>query len=284
MIKVQSEFLQINDRSIHVRVFNPESKTSIVCWHGLARNCFDFDPIAQVLAQNYRVVCPDTLGRGLSQWAQSPAYEYHYGAYAETAVAICDHFQMDTLDWIGTSMGGNIGVILAAGPMKGRIRSLVINDVGPEIPPKTLERILEYTTGDQPEFDTFMELNNYLMELYDAMGGRSKEEWFQMTMQSARRTSKGKFTVLFDPQIVQMPDDNTPIPDLWEVFEAVTCPILLLHGSLSDLLTDEIVKKMLAIKPEMQVVDIPDCGHAPGLHKRHHMEPVLKFISEQPCG
>ncbi|MBU2455611.1 MAG: alpha/beta hydrolase, partial [Proteobacteria bacterium] len=165
-MKIRSEFLTINDRSIHVRVYNPEQEKTIVCWHGLARNGFDFETIATELSKNCRVLCPDTLGRGLSQWAKTPETEYNYPNYVGIAMAICAHFNVQKLDWIGTSMGGIIGILLSSGPFKDRIQRLVINDIGPQIPDDALKRIIDYVSGVQPEFDTFTDYENYLKELY----------------------------------------------------------------------------------------------------------------------
>jgi pimeloyl-ACP methyl ester carboxylesterase len=277
-MEIISEFPVINNRNIHVRVYNPEQEKTIVCWHGLARNGFDFQTIAALLSQKYRVLCPDTLGRGLSQWAKDPAKEYNYPNYVSIALGICKYFNVKELDWIGTSMGGIIGIILASGPLKDRIQRLIINDIGPEIPDNALQRIIDYVSGIQPEFDTLMEYENYLKELYLIMGERTDEQWFQMTSTSLRRKDNGRFTVHFDPDIIQISDETVPAIDLWELFEKVECELMLLHGFLSDVLTTDIVKKMKFIKQKMKVLTIPDCGHAPGLHLNNHNDPILKFL------
>jgi pimeloyl-ACP methyl ester carboxylesterase len=277
-MKISSEFLTINDRNIHVRVYNPEQKKTIVCWHGLARNGFDFKTIALLLSKKYRVLCPDTLGRGLSQWAKAPAKEYNYPNYISIALGICEHFNVQKLDWIGTSMGGIIGIILASGPFQDRIQRLIINDIGPEIPDDALQRIIDYVSGVQPEFDTFTEYENYLKELYLAMGERTKEQWFHMASRSLRRKDNGRLTVHFDPDIIQISDETVPAMDLWELFKQVKCPVMLLHGLLSDVLTKDIVKRMASINPGMNIITIPDCGHAPGLHLYNHNDPILKFL------
>ena len=278
-MKIHSEFLTINDRSIHVRVYNPDMKKTIVCWHGLARNGFDFEAVATLLSREYRVLCPDTLGRGLSQWAKTPSKEYTYPNYVRIAQEICAYFNVEKMDWIGTSMGGIIGIILSSGPFKEKIQRLVINDIGPEIPAPALQRIINYVSGVQPEFDTFSGYENYLKELYLIMGERTKEEWFEMTCRSLRRKDNGCFTVHFDPDIIQISDETVPAMDLWEMFRQVECQVLLLHGLLSDVLTADIVERMVSVHPEMKLVTIPDCGHAPGLHLKHHQYPVLEFLT-----
>jgi pimeloyl-ACP methyl ester carboxylesterase len=274
-----SKFLKINHQSIHVRVYNPDHKKTIICWHGLARNHSDFDTIADRLSDRYRVICPDTLGRGLSQWANDPIKEYNYANYVNMALGICDHFHAEKVDWIGTSMGGIIGMLVAGSASPDRIRRLVINDVGPEIPKEALDRIISYTSGPQPEFETYPEFEDYFRELYAPMGERTADEWFKMASQSLRRKDNGKLTIHFDTRIIQLPDDNALPINLWDVFKQVRCPVMLLHGKDSDILLNDIVSRMLKINPDMTLVTIPECGHAPGLHRNHHIEPVLGFLS-----
>jgi pimeloyl-ACP methyl ester carboxylesterase len=273
-----SRFLGINNRSIHVKVYNPEEKRTVVCWHGLARSGSDFLKLADTLSGSFRVLCPDTIGRGLSQWADNPAEEYNYFNYVRIAMGICDHFNLDHLDWVGTSMGGILGMILASTSLKNRINHLVMNDIGPEIPEDAIQRIISYTSGEQPEFDSYPEFEAYMKELYIMMGKRSEQEWFDFADSSMRRNSNGKFTVHFDPDIVQAPQETVPGFNLWENFRNLSCPILLLHGGQSDVLTKEIVKKMQSAKPYMEVLTIPDCGHAPGLHKNWHIDPIVRFL------
>ncbi len=277
-MKIQSEFVNVNDRSIHVRVFNPEGEKTVVCWHGLARNGFDFEILAAALAARYRVLCPDTLGRGLSQWAKNPGAEYNYPNYLSIAQKICDYFKVTELDWVGTSMGGLIGILLAGGPYKARIKRLVVNDIGPEIPPDALQRIIDYVSGEQPGFDTFPAYQKYLRELYGMWGEKTREEWDRMTLTSMRRKNNGQFTVHFDPNIIQVSDETVPAMDLWEPFGQVTCPILLFHGLNSDVLTLSIVERMNEVQRNMAVITIDDCGHAPGLHLPSHNDPILEFL------
>jgi len=278
-MQIISKFLKINAQSIHVKIYNPDHKRTIVCWHGLARNHSDFHTIASRLASRYRVICPDTLGRGFSQWAKDPIKEYTYPNYVNMALGICDHFHAQNVDWIGTSMGGIIGMLIAGSADPGRIRRLVINDVGPEIPKEALDRIISYTSGPQPEFETYPEFEAYFRELYAPMGTRTADEWFNMASQSLRRKDNGNLTIHFDTRIVQISDDTAPPVNLWDVFKQVTCPVMLLHGKNSDILLDGIVRQMQQINSEMELVTIPECGHAPGLHRDHHMEPVLDFLS-----
>lgn len=273
-----SEFVMVNDRSIHVRVYNPKANRTVVCWHGLARNGFDFESLAQELSASFRVLCPDTLGRGLSQWARDPGEEYNYPNYVSIAQALLSHFNVDTLDWVGTSMGGIIGILLASGPCRGKIQRLVINDIGPEIPDDALQRIIDYVSGEQPEFDTFNQYQEYLKELYHMWGEKTDQQWLRMTETSLRRKEDGQFTVHFDPNIIQVSDETVPAVDLWEPFQMVECPLLLFHGKISDVLTKDIVTRMSKVQEKMKVITFDDCGHAPGLHLPSHIRPILQFL------
>ncbi|MCP3943895.1 MAG: alpha/beta hydrolase [Desulfobacteraceae bacterium] len=278
-MEIKSDFLVVNDRSIHVRIYNPDGEKTVICWHGLARNGFDFEILAQNLGKTHRVLCPDALGRGLSQWAKKPTKEYDYPNYLAIAMGICDYFAVKQMDWIGTSMGGIIGMLLAAGPCKDRIQRLVINDIGPEVPKDALIRIIEYVSGKKPLFDTFVGYRDYLKQLYGTGGQRTSDQWIRMTQTSLRRNNRGQFTVHYDPEIILKSDENVPVIDLWEPFCQVTCPILLFHGVLSDVLTRDIVERMRSLKPQMLVTSIEDCGHAPGLHLPGHIAPILKFLA-----
>lgn len=278
-MKHRSEFLEIGGRSIHVRVHNPDQENTVICWHGLARNHSDFDLIAQRLGDRYRVLCPDTLGRGLSQWADDPEKEYSYPNYLAMALGIMAHFKAESVDWIGTSMGGIIGMLLAGSAAPEKIRRLVINDVGPQIPQGALDRIIAYTAGVQPEFKTYQEFEAYFREVYAPMGERNSREWFSMASRSLRRKDNGTLTLHFDTRIIQKQKTETPPMDLWDVFGRIQCPLMLLHGKDSDILPMDIVQQMSVVNPGMKLVHLPFCGHAPGLHRELHMTPVLEFLS-----
>jgi pimeloyl-ACP methyl ester carboxylesterase len=119
-----------------------------------------------------------------------------------------------------------------------------------------------------------------MKELYFMMGKRSEQDWFEFSCPSQRRNSNGKFTVHFDPDIVQPPKETVPEINLWENFRNLACPVLLRHGEQSDVLTKVIVEKMQKAKPSMKVLTIPDCGHAPGLHQNGHIDPIARFLAQ----
>ena len=134
MTASRSSYIQAAGFEIHVTEWGEKAKPALVMWHGLARTGRDFDEAAEALSDTYFVICPDTLGRGLSSWARDYTVDYSYRVFGETAIGILDHYGIGDLRWVGTSMGGLIGVTLAAGALRERITHLVINDIGTDIP------------------------------------------------------------------------------------------------------------------------------------------------------
>ena len=151
----KSQYVTCANREIHVTVWGAENADTVIMWHGLARNGRDFDAIAAALSDRYRVLCPDTVGRGLSQWAEDPVREYCLGFYGDLALDLVKAFDLEKMRWLGTSMGGALGIMLAAGPLKERITHLVINDIGPALSDAAVGRILNYA-GNPPVFSTML--------------------------------------------------------------------------------------------------------------------------------
>ena len=165
----QSRYLTCEGREIHCTEWGAEHAEVVVAWHGLARTGRDMDDMAEHLAQRYRVICPDTLGRGLSQWSPAPDDEYCLAFYSRLAVALLDQMGVADCLWLGTSMGGAIGLHAAAGALKGRIRRLVLNDIGPELAPSAVARIRSYA-GSPPAFETVGALEQYFRTVYKPYG------------------------------------------------------------------------------------------------------------------
>ncbi|MDN3650722.1 alpha/beta fold hydrolase [Reinekea marina] len=274
----EQDFIRCQDYEVHVRVWNRNAKKTVICWHGLARTGADFTELAESLAhQGFRVLAPDTIGRGLSQWADN-ASTYEVPVYLNHAQSICEYYQVESCTWVGTSMGGIIGMVAATSVLKDKIDRLVINDIGPEIPSAALTRIVEYVS-DFPAFETLSSFECRIRELYAPFGERSEQQWHQMAQQCSRRLDNGQFVSHYDPKIVQQFDPSKPPVTLWGLFEMIECPLMLVHGLDSDVLTEGIVDKMQAVKPNMHYLPVKGCGHAPGLHTKKQITPVADFIS-----
>ncbi|WP_162622652.1 alpha/beta fold hydrolase [Salinisphaera orenii] len=151
---LEHDFITLSNRELHVRVWNRSADKTLICWHILARNGADFEPLADALAkQGWRVLAPDTIDRGWSQWAKRPRKEYQFETYSALALGLLEHYRVDRLHWLGTSMGGLLGMVLKSGPLASRIERLILNDIGPAIPTAALRRIANYVR-ETPAFDT----------------------------------------------------------------------------------------------------------------------------------
>lgn len=275
---MNSNYLTVLDREIHYVEWGAADRPAIVMWHGLARTGRDFDEIAAHFAATHRVICPDTLGRGLSQWSPLPEQEYNLDFYVRLAVALVDALGLREFDWIGTSMGGAIGTVAAAGPLRGRIRRLVLNDNGPSLAPAAIERIRSYA-GNPAAFARVSELEAYLRTVYKPFGWLSDAQWRRLAETSVRRLPDGRVTPHYDPrmvvQFVLRPDDY----ERWDEYDAVTAKTLCLRGELSDLLLPETVAAMQLRGPRCELVLVPGVGHAPALNVPEQIGSIARFLA-----
>lgn len=284
-LTAQSRYLACEGREIHFMdwapapVEQPPACPVVIAWHGLARTGRDMDALAAHLAgQGYRVICPDTIGRGLSQWSPEPQREYCLSFYARLATALADQLGLSRFHWVGTSMGGAIGMVCAAGALQDRIVRLVVNDIGPQTNPVAIERIRSYA-GQPAAFDTVSELERYFRTVYKPYGFLTDAQWRLLTESSVRRLPDGRVTPHYDPAMVMQfthhPDDY----DLWDAYERITAPVLCLRGAESDLLLLETADAMRARGPRAQVVTIAGCGHAPALNVPEQSDLVQRFLA-----
>ncbi len=260
----RSVFLPLMGHDIHVMEWGDPSSPPLIMWHGLARNGRDFDELAQALSGDYFVICPDTIGRGLSSWADAPNEQYVTAYYARIAGAMLDHYGIDKAAWIGTSMGGLIGMHVAAGENAHRISALIINDIGPEIPDDALGRIITYAR-ELPEFYRMAEAEEWLRTVYAPFGPAPEGFWPRMAETSTRRRDDGKLTLHYDPRIIDALEAVPGQLSNWAFYERITAPTHVLQGVQSDLLTDDILARMADAGPRPASSAFPDCGHAPTL-------------------
>lgn len=281
-----SHYLQCAGREIHYTQWGAQHANTVVAWHGLARTGRDMDELAEHLsARGYRVICPDTIGRGLSQWSPLPQQEYCLAFYARIAQDLFDQLGIEEAHWLGTSMGGAIGTVCASGllqpGMKQRIQSLTLNDNAPQLADAAISRIRAYA-GKPPAFATVLELEAFFREVYKPYGWLSDAQWRRLTETSTRRLPDGRVTPHYDPAMVQQfihyPDDYL----IWDHYDALTIPVLCLHGAQSDLVLPETVKEMKRRGPgaagRLQVLEVEGCGHAPALNVPDQLERVAAFI------
>ena len=239
-------------------------RATLVCVHGMTRNARDFDYLATGMEDRYRVVAMDVIGRGKSDWLED-CQGYAYAQYLTDAAALIARLDVEAVDWVGTSMGGLIGMMLAALP-GSPIRRLVINDIGPFIPKAFLERIRGYV-GKDPHFADIDALEAYIRQIHASFGPLTDGEWRHLATHSARPLAGGGYGLAYDPSIAKAafdPDGPEDV-EMWEIWEQVQCPVLVLRGAESDLLLPETVERMKASGPGCESVDIAGCGHATSL-------------------
>ena len=281
----KSQYVSCAGREIHYTEWGAQHRETVIAWHGLARTGRDMDELAAHLSSRYRVICPDTIGRGLSQWSPRPPQEYCLRFYARLAAALFDHLKIEKAHWVGTSMGGAIGTVCASGlyqpGMKARIQSLTLNDNAPEQAAGAINRIRAYA-GSPPAFNTMLELEAFFRMVYRPFGWLSDEQWRRLTETSVRRLADGRLTPHYDPAIVQQfishPDDYL----IWDHYDEIRIPVLCLRGAESDLVLRETTEQMMRRGPGAmgltQVVEIEGCGHAPALNVPDQLERISKFI------
>lgn len=275
---MNSRYALCEGREIHYTEWGSRDAEVVIAWHGLARTGRDMDDIAAHLAKRYRVICPDTIGRGLSQWSPAPEREYCLDFYARIAMALMKEARIEKCHWLGTSMGGALGIRLAAGALRGRIRRLVLNDIGPQLGPAAVERIRGYA-GKPPAFDRMSELEAYFRAVYKPYGFLSDAQWRRLAETSARRTADGRVTPHYDPNMVMQFEHHPADYDQWEAYDAIDVPTLCLRGESSDLLLPEVADEMRRRGPRAEVVTIPGCGHAPALNVPGQFALVERFLN-----
>jgi pimeloyl-ACP methyl ester carboxylesterase len=273
-----SRYISCLGRELHFTEWGAQQSPTVIAWHGLARTGRDMDDIAAHLAPRWRVICPDTVGRGLSQWSPRPEQEYCLDFYARLAAALVDQLGLAQVHWLGTSMGGAIGLKAAAGPLRGRIRRLVLNDVGPQLADAAVQRIRSYA-GSPPAFATVGELEQYFRSVYQPYGEMTDAQWRRLTETSVRRLPDGRVTPHYDPAMVMQFTHHVDDYALWDAWDSLSLPVLCLRGEHSDLLLPEVAEQMRTRGPRALVATIAGCGHAPALNTPEQWALVERFLA-----
>jgi len=252
----------------------------LVCVHGLSRQGRDFDTLAQSLSEHYRVVCPDVVGRGQSDWLADPA-GYQIPAYVADMVTLLARLDAAELHWVGTSMGGLIGLGLASLP-SNPITKLVLNDVGPTIQFEAIQRIGTYL-GMPMRWGSVDEAADYMLSISKGFGAHSREQWLALTRPMLKGDGGG-FIPHYDPNIAVPFRSITPAlaeageAALWRSYDAVKCETLLVRGAESDLLSRQTAQAMTQRGPKAHVCEFAGVGHAPTLVAPDQVAAVREFL------
>ena len=277
--KVQCASASGLHRMAYVEWGERDNPAVLVCVHGLTRCARDFDFLAAALASRYRVVCPDVAGRGDSDWLRDPS-EYEVTNYAADMVTLIARLDVDSLHWVGTSLGGLIGMAIASLP-GSPIARLVLNDVGPVLSAVALERIGAYV-GDWPPLPDIGAAERFVRSTSATFGPHTDAEWRFLTEHVVRRNPDGSLRMHYDPALAAPYKAGIPKKDmeLWNVYDPIRCPTLVLRGEQSDLLTRDTAKKMTERGPRAKLVEVPGVGHAPTLIHADQIAIVRDFLLE----
>ena len=254
----------------------------LVCVHGLSRQGRDFDRLALALSKSYRVICPDVVGRGRSDSLLAPA-GYQIPAYVADMVTLLARLDVESVDWVGTSMGGLMGLGLAALP-RSPVRRLVLNDVGPTLPFEALQRIGSYL-GLPQHFETLEQGAAYLWSISQSFGPHTTEQWLALSRPMFKPDGAG-LKLHYDPQIATPFRSVTPEQAaageaaLWQAYDALRQPTLLLRGADSDLLSLATATAMTQRGPKARLHEFAGVGHAPTLVSDDQIRVVQDFLNE----
>ena len=260
---------------------DPANPRVLVCVHGVSRVSDDFDRLAEAMCDRYRVICPDVVGRGRSSWLKNPQF-YAVPQYVSDMVTLIARLDVAQVDWFGTSMGALIGMGLASLP-DSPVRRMVMNDVGPTLNFAALSRIAEYLGADK-HFASFEEGVDYIRTVSAPFGPHSDEEWNKLARDVLRQESNGQWRRHYDLALAKafqgLTEESARQGEaaLWAAYDAIRCPVLLVRGAESDLLTRETARQMTERGPRAELVELPGIGHAPTFMHEDQIAIARRFL------
>jgi pimeloyl-ACP methyl ester carboxylesterase len=253
----------------------------LVCVHGVTRVSDDFDQLAAALSDHYRVICPDVVGRGRSSWLANPQF-YQFSQYVSDMITLVARLDVKQVDWVGTSMGALIGMMLASLP-ENPVRKMVMNDVGPSLNFQALSRIGEYM-GKGVLFASFDEGVSYIRTIAAPFGPHNDTQWRKLAGDVLRQQADGQWHLHYDPALglafKTLTEENTHAAEaaMWAAYDAIRCPLLLVRGAESDLLTPETALQMTQRGPRAELVELPGIGHAPTFMHEDQIALARRFL------
>jgi pimeloyl-ACP methyl ester carboxylesterase len=270
--------LCLSPKGYHRMVYHewghPDNDRVLVCAHGLARNSRDFDELAKALSRDYRVVCPDVVGRGESDWLEQ-ADLYTFQQYLNDMMVLIGRIGVPSVAWLGTSMGGLIGMMLSAFP-NSPIKQLVLNDIGPFVSHKALERIGQYLQPAQ--FDSLESVEAAMRKTYPALRFLTDEQWRFMARNNVK-PFQDHWIPHYDPAIGEASRNvaNQDV-DLWAIWEMIDQPQMLIWGEASDVLEAETVHRMKQKSASLHTVSYPGIEHVPSLMEKEQIDQIQSWL------
>jgi pimeloyl-ACP methyl ester carboxylesterase len=256
---------------------DPRNRDVLICVHGLTRSGRDFDELARALCAQFRIVCPDVAGRGDSDRLADPKH-YTWAQYVADMVTLIARLDVEAVSWLGTSLGGLVGMALAA-QSGNPVRKLILNDAAPVIAKAALERLAAYV-GQELSFATLEEAEKYVRTISAPFGPHSDAQWRFLTETWVRHAEDGRLRPHYDTRIVEVFRATMPEKDmeLWQLYDAVRCPTLLVRGEQSDLVSQQTAAEMARRGPKARVAEIRGVGHAPTLLHPDQIAVVSDFL------
>ena len=275
----ESKFVNANGLRLHYLDFGNPSAPPLVCIHGLTANAHSFDGIAPKLSQRYHVISIDVRGRGDSGWG--PVSEYALPAYVSDLNGMLDGLKIPRTSLIGTSMGGMISMTFAV-LFPGKVEKIVLNDIGPEIDPAGLKRIMDYVVEPPQEFKDIGAVVAYYRSIYPPVEHETDAVVAEWVRTSVKPTDRGTLTWKMDPGVRQALRDALknppPLIDTWKPYASIKAPILVVRGGDSDILSAATAKKMCELSPNTKMVEVPGVGHAPFLTEPEAAKAIAEFF------
>jgi pimeloyl-ACP methyl ester carboxylesterase len=257
-----------------------ESARTVLCVHGYSGNGRDFDELARALSRDARVICLDVAGRGRSDWLPS-SLSYNFPQFLNDIATLLRRLRVDRVDWVGTSMGGLLGLMHAAQP-GSRVRRLVLNDVGAFVPSDGLREIGSRLQAPD-HFASLAQVEAHLRETHREWGAITDAQFASLARHQSRRLPQGGYRLHYDPQIARLVQGGgLPFVDglhLWDAWDRIACPVLVIRGEHSRILPAEVAHRMVETHPEAKLLEIEGAGHAPALMSATEIEPIRNFLA-----
>lgn len=270
---------------IQTTCFGSPDLPPVLAVHGFSHNGMAFRKLASALSEKFFFICPDMPGRGNSVWSTRPKDDYCFARFEGVVMALMAYFNIRKTRYIGTSMGGALGIRLAGRGGQELISHLVLNDVGPEIPDGTIPLILSEREV-HPTHDNLRDMASHFADIYQRLANvtLSEADWIEFTRDHVRRRDDGIFTIHHDPaiydQFAHHPDDF----HIWPAFKTITAPVLTVWGLRSNILTREIIERMREVNPGMEILECPELGHVPWLNTSHEILAIERFFTKNEQG
>ena len=261
--------------TIHYTEWGDKNNPPVVCVHGLTRNGRDFDYLAKELSKEHLVICPDIPGRGSSDWLENKLL-YNYDTYIRDMILFLDSQKLSNVKWVGTSMGGLIGMMIKA-IRPDLIGKMVLNDIGPHIPLTALERISRYV-GMAPEFNSIEQAERHFRKAYAPFGIISDADWRYFTIHSVMNHKDNIMIPAYDPAIAYIFAQVNDDVDLWSLWENIHGDFLVIRGLDSEILLADTAKKMQATKENITLFEIENVGHAPALMDEIQIKTIAEWL------